>query len=164
MIQQPAHGERARPDPDLPEPAASHGRRHRRRPAAAAVGGGRARVLLPGRVLQLPARRRGARLRHRAVHQGLHHLVRPPSPPLPARPGRRAGRGGRAGVPGEPVGREAADRVRRDAVLALGHRHRARRRRRDAGGVRELALRHRRRLRLRGWFSLPPKKGVDEFR
>jgi hypothetical protein len=53
------------------------------------------------------------------------------------------------------VGREAAGGLRRDAVLALGHRHRARRRRRAAGGVRQLAVRHHRRLRLRGWFPSP---------
>jgi hypothetical protein len=53
------------------------------------------------------------------------------------------------------VGREAAGGLRRDAVLALGHRHRARRRRRPAGGVRQLSVRHRRRLRLRGGFPSP---------
>jgi hypothetical protein len=53
------------------------------------------------------------------------------------------------------VGRKAAGGLRRDVVLALGHRHSTRRRCWPAGGVRQLAIRHRRRLRLRGWFPSP---------
>jgi hypothetical protein len=53
------------------------------------------------------------------------------------------------------VGREAAGGLRRDTVLALGHRHSARCRRWPVGGVRQLVVRHRRRLRLRGWFPSP---------
>jgi hypothetical protein len=65
--------------PSLPfslSPPSLHLKPTCRRPAT-----GHALVLLPGRVLQLPARRRGAHLLHRAIHQGPHHLVRP-LPPL----------------------------------------------------------------------------------
>jgi hypothetical protein len=53
------------------------------------------------------------------------------------------------------VGREAAGGLRRDAVLTLDHRHNARPRRQPVRGVRQLAVRHRRHLRLRGWFPSP---------
>jgi hypothetical protein len=115
-------------------------------------------VLLLRRALQLPARRRGARLRHRPGHQGPHHLVR--SSPLAGLAGPSAvarsellvtGSAARQ-VQGEPVGREAVGGVGRDAVVTLGHRHRAHRRRRPEGGVCQFAFRHRRDLRLRGAF------------